>query len=108
MLICLGSAMYKVSRDSNHAEIVKELIQHDISVLDLSMVKSGCPDILIGFKTVMGSRVNVLVELKSSPKAVVRPVQQEFLLHWKGMSTICYNAESILYLCNYHGLKTKN
>ena len=100
--------IHKVSRDSNHAEIVKELIQHDISVLDLSMVGSGCPDILIGFRTVMGSRVNILVELKSSPKAVVRPVQQEFLFHWKGMSTICYNAESILYLCNYHGLKSKN
>ena len=98
----------RVNRDSNHAEIVKELIQHNISVLDLSMVGSGCPDLLIGFQTVMGSRVNILVELKSSPKAVVRPVQQEFLFHWKGMSTICYNAESILYLCNYHGLKSKN
>ena len=100
--------IHKVSRDSNHAGIVKELIQHDISVLDLSMVGSGCPDILIGFRTVMGSRVNILVELKSSPKAVVRPIQEEFIKNWNGMTTICYDAKSILYLCNYHGLKSKN
>ena len=98
--------MYKrINRDSNHAEIVKELIQHDISVLDLAMVGSGCPDLLIGFKTVMGSRVNVLVELKSSSKAVVRPIQEQFIRDWNGMTTVCWNAESILYLCNYHGLK---
>ena len=100
--------IHKVSRDSNHGAIVKELIQHDISVLDLAMVKSGCPDILIGFKTVMGSRVNILVELKSSPKAVVRPIQEDFIRNWNGMTTVCWNAESILYLCNYHGLKSKN
>jgi len=101
--------MYKrINRDSNHAEIVNELIQHDISVLDLASLGGGCPDILIGFKTVMGSRVNVLVELKSSSKAVVRPIQEQFIRNWNGMSTICWNAESILYLCNYHGLKSKN
>jgi len=98
----------RVNRDSNHAEIVKELIEHDISVLDLSMVGSGCPDILIGFKTVMGSRVNVLVELKSNSKAVVRPIQEQFIRDWNGMTTVCYDAKSILYLCNYHGLKSQN
>ena len=98
----------RVNRDSNHAAIVNELIQHDISVLDLAMVGSGCPDLLIGFKTVMGSRVNVLVELKSNSKAVVRPIQEQFIRDWNGMTTVCWNAESILYLCNYHGLKSKN
>ena len=96
----------KVNRDSNHGAIVRELVQHNISVLDLSMVGGGCPDILIGFRTVMGSRVNVLVELKSSSKAVVRPIQEQFIRNWNGMSTICYDAESILHICNYHGLKT--
>ena len=96
----------KVNRDSNHGAIVRELVQHNISVLDLAIVGSGCPDILIGFKTVMGSRVNMLVELKSSPKANVRPVQEDFIRNWNGLSTICYDSESILYLCNYHGLKT--
>ena len=96
----------KVNRDSNHGAIVRELVQHNISVLDLSMVGGGCPDILIGFKTVMGSRVNMLVELKSSPKANVRPVQEDFIRNWNGLSTICYDSASILYLCNYHGLKT--
>ena len=96
----------KVNRDSNHGAIVRELVQHNISVLDLAMVGSGCPDILIGFKTVMGGRVNILVELKRDPKANVRPVQEEFIRNWQGMSTICYDSASILYLCNYHGLKT--
>ena len=97
--------IHKVNRDSNHAGIVKELIQHDISVLDLAMVKSGCPDILIGFKTVKGGRVNILVELKSSPKAVVRPIQQDFIRDWQGLTTVCWDAKSILHICNYHGLK---
>jgi len=96
----------KVNRDSNHGAIVRELVQHNISVLDLAIVGFGCPDILIGFRTVTGGRVNMLVELKSSPKANVRPVQEDFIRNWNGLSTICYDAESILYLCNYHGLKT--
>ena len=95
----------KVNRDSNHADIVKELMQHNISVLDLAMVGSGSPDILIGFNTVMGSRVNILVELKSSSKAVVRPIQEQFIRDWKGLSTICWDANSILHICHYHGLK---
>ena len=95
----------KVNRDSNHAEIVKQLTQHNISVLDLSMVGGGCPDILCGFKTVKGARVNILVELKSSSKAVVRPIQEQFISEWNGMTTICWDAESILTICNYHGLK---
>ena len=95
----------KVNRDSNHAEIVNKLIQHNISVLDLASLGGGCPDILIGFKTTTGSSVNLLVELKSSSKAKVRPIQEEFIKDWQGMSTICWDAKSILHICKYHGLK---
>ena len=45
--------------DSNHAEIVRALKQIGCSVLDLSAVGAGCPDILIGYRG-----RNVLVEIK--------------------------------------------
>ncbi len=97
--------MRRVNRDRNHAGIVNEITQHNISVLDLAAVGGGCPDLLIGFKTVSGNRINILVELKSSSTANIRPIQAEFNREWNGLSTIVWDAESVLHICRHHGLK---
>jgi hypothetical protein len=47
--------------DENQAQVVSALRQVGASVLDLSAVGGGCPDLLIGFR----GRMNLLMEVKS-------------------------------------------
>ena len=69
--------------DANHAEIVKGLRQSGCTVLDLSRVGMGCPDILVG-----RAGHNFLFEIKDgnkppSSRKLTIP-EQAFFAMWRG------------------------
>jgi len=70
---------YKKRVDENQKQLVHTFIALGASVLDLSRVGQGCPDLAIGYKGKM-----VLVEVKSSNKANFTEPQLKFIGKWKG------------------------
>jgi len=77
--------MRRASRtDANQAEIVKTLRAYGCSVLDLSAVGKGCPDLLIGYQG-----RNVLVELKLPTRASrLNAVQRRWHMAWNGQVAV--------------------
>jgi Holliday junction resolvase len=76
--------------DGNHSEIVDALRKCGASVLDLSRVGEGCPDILVGM---LGR--NVLLEIKTA-KGAIRPQQREVLEAWRGEAYIVRSVDEAL------------
>jgi Holliday junction resolvase len=70
---------YKKRVDENQKQIVHAFIALGASVLNLSRVGEGCPDILIGYKG-----VTCLVEIKSNEKAKFTEAQIKFMQSWRG------------------------
>lgn len=68
--------------DSNHSDIVNQLRQCGLSVVDLSGVGNGVPDILISDSSNMW-----LCELKSR-FGKLTPAQQKWHLMWRGKPPI--------------------
>lgn len=68
--------------DNNHRQIVTALRDAGRSVLDLSGVGKGCPDILVGFHG-----VNVLLEIKSAKGDLTEP-QEKFFASWRGQRAV--------------------
>ena len=77
--------MRRASRtDANQSEIVKTLRAYGCSVLDLSAVGKGCPDLLIGYQG-----RNVLVELKLPTRASrLNAVQRRWHMAWNGQVAV--------------------
>jgi hypothetical protein len=73
--------------DLNQAEIVETLRQTGMSVLILSRVGQGCPDLLVGFRN-----HNYLLEVKRDHCDLTVP-ETDFFLTWKGQKAICRTAE---------------
>ena len=65
--------------DTNHVELVKTFRSMGATVLDLSKVGKGCPDLLIG----INNRI-ALVEIKRDDKAKYTNDQIKFMQNWKG------------------------
>ena len=65
--------------DGNQAEIVSEFKRLGASVIDLSRVGEGCPDLCIGV-----AKVNALVEVKRDEKARFTEQQLDFMTYWNG------------------------
>lgn len=65
--------------DENQNLIKHTFIALGASVLDLSRVGQGCPDLLIGYKG-----KTALVEIKSSNKATFTEPQLKFIKSWRG------------------------
>lgn len=63
-------------KDSNHAQIVRELRQAGASVLELYQLGCGCPDLLVAMYG-----WQVLVEVKDS-KGKLTPDEQLFFDTW--------------------------
>lgn len=93
-------ARQRSKRDGNHNAIVDELEALGISVLDLSAVGSGCPDLLIG-----RAGRNYLVEIKpaTGPKREQgirkdRKGDQQRRFHegWRGTVFVAHSTEEIL------------
>lgn len=64
--------------DNNQLEIVKVFKSLGATVLNLSGVGKGCPDLLIGYKN-----ISVLVEIKSKTGKFTEP-QLKFMEQWQG------------------------
>ena len=87
--------------DENQNEIVKVLRKLGASVLILSSVGKGCPDILVGVSDNKGHKHNILVEIKDGKKSPsqrkLTEDEQKFFDNWKGqVSVITSVTEAIL------------
>ena len=93
---------YRAKRiDANQNEIVKALRDNGASVLILSMVGKGCPDILMGY----GGR-NYLIEIKNGTLPLsaqkLTPLESQFVKDWKGQTCVIRSVEDALsFLNNY-------
>jgi Holliday junction resolvase len=65
--------------DNNHAEIVSEFKRLGVSVIDLSRVGGGVPDLCVGV-----AKETALVEVKKNAKAKFTPDQLDFMTWWNG------------------------
>jgi rhamnose utilization protein RhaD (predicted bifunctional aldolase and dehydrogenase) len=70
---------YKKRVDENQKQIIYTFIALGATVLNLSRVGEGCPDLLIGFKN-----KSVLVEIKKDSKAMFTEPQVKFMQNWRG------------------------
>jgi len=70
---------YKKRVDNNQLEIIKAFQAMGATVLNLSTVGKGCPDLLIGYK----NKHSVLVEVKSKTGKFTEP-QLKFMEQWQG------------------------
>jgi hypothetical protein len=70
---------YKKRVDENQKQIIHTFIALGASVLNLSRVGEGCPDILIGYK-----KHSVLCEIKRDSKAPFKESQIKFMQNWRG------------------------
>ena len=71
--------IYKKRVDENQKQIVHTFIALGSSVLNLSTVGRGCPDLLIGYRG-----KSVLVEIKRDSKATYTEPQIKFMQEWRG------------------------
>lgn len=90
--------------DDNQNELVNTFRQMGCSVLILSDVGKGCPDILVGLTSRGGGRVNLLVEIKdgSKPRSACKLTKDEQKFHeeWRGQVCIIYTVAHAVDLVN--------
>ena len=77
-------------RDNNHAEIADQLKQLGFSVLDLSQLGGGCPDMLIA-----RNGITMMVEVKSG-KGKLREGQLIFAGEWRGHICAAWSVDDVL------------
>jgi hypothetical protein len=70
---------YKKRVDENQKQIIHTFIALGASVLNLSRVGEGCPDILVGYQ-----KHSVLCEIKKDSKASYTESQVKFMQEWRG------------------------
>jgi hypothetical protein len=70
---------YKKRVDENQSQIIHTFIALGASVLNLSRVGEGCPDILVGYK-----KHSVLCEIKRDSKSAYTEPQIKFMQEWRG------------------------
>ena len=86
--------MLKKKVDSNQAQIIADLKKIGVSVLNLSRVGGGCPDILVGWQG-----KNILIEIKTA-KGNLNDSQIEFFEQWKGPKFVCKSINEIIEIIN--------
>lgn len=70
---------YKKRVDENQKQIIHTFIALGASVLNLSRVGEGCPDILVGY-----GKHSILCEIKRDSKARYTESQIKFMQNWRG------------------------
>ena len=76
--------------DANQAEIVNMLRDIGASVLVLSRVGQGCPDLAVGFRG-----VTYFLEVKTD-KGKLTPAEQEFFDSWEGRAAVVRSPDDAL------------
>lgn len=83
--------------DNNQKQVVQDLRKLGYSVLILSNIGKGCPDLLIG-----KNGINKLVELKDEKKTPSKrkltPDEAHFFQTWRGQVHCCKNVDEIIEL----------
>lgn len=83
--------------DANHAAIVAAFRRLGYSVLDLSRVGQGCPDLLVA-----RGGVSILVEVKDGAKTpsrrALRRSQIDFVGRWKGRTVVVECVDDVVRL----------
>ena len=78
--------------DDNHREVIAALRQVGASVMDLSRVGAGCPDICAGFRG-----RNILIEIKDGNKPPsarkLTDAQDDWHAQWNGSAYVVTSAE---------------
>ena len=81
--------------DANQSEIVAALRRVGASVVDLSAVGAGCPDLLAGYRG-----VNYFVEIKDGDKfksqRKLTPAQVQFHDNWRGQICVVETVDEAL------------
>jgi len=85
-----GAMRWARRTDENHDEIVLALQQIGCSVLDLTRVGDGCPDILVGWR-----QVCVLMEIKKLG-GKLNPDQTLFSQTWRGCMFVVSTPEQAI------------
>jgi Holliday junction resolvase len=70
---------YAKKTDKNQQEIMDALRKHGAFVVDMSKAGKGFPDLVVGYKN-----ITLLIEVKSSPKALFTQDQLKFIANWSG------------------------
>lgn len=81
--------------DGTHRMIVKAFRDLQYSVLDLSRVGAGCPDLLVSTANTRGQPVTCLVECKM-PKGKLNKRQLEFVSSWHGAIEVARSVDDVL------------
>lgn len=93
----------KSRRDKNHVAIQNGLIDAGYSVVDLSTVGGGCPDILVGLPGKDGTRGNnILIELKNGASGKLKSNQVDFFRSWRGEIYVARGIDEALIICQSH------
>ena len=82
--------------DDNQQTIIDAAEQAFCSVLKLSQVGGGCPDLLLGRKWKHGPQ-NILVEVKAEDGELT-PDQVRFHREWRGQKAIIRSVDDLLAL----------
>jgi Holliday junction resolvase len=86
---------YRGKVDANQPEIVKVLRQAGATVLSLSNMGSGCPDLLVGFHD-----ANFLMEIKDPARKPseqrLTEGEQDFFDSWVGQKAVVKTPEEAL------------
>ncbi len=77
-----------VTRDKNHADIVRELEKRGVQTLDLAATGSGVCDIVTNFR-----RRTVFIEIKFGKDPRVKKTQLHFLGTWRDACGIATNID---------------
>lgn len=79
-------------KDANHNAIAATFEALGCSVLDLSRVGRGCPDILVGFP-----HASILVEIKTTT-GKLEDTQLRFIRDWVGPVEVCRSEQEAIAL----------
>lgn len=70
---------YAKKTDKNQQEIMDALRKHGAFVVDMSKTGKGFPDLVVAYEN-----TTILMEVKSSPKALYTKEQLKFIANWIG------------------------
>lgn len=76
--------------DENHKEIVCALRKLGMSVINLSSLGGGTPDLLVGYG------INFLLEIKKTEKSKLTPAQENFFENYNGIVFRVSSAEEAI------------
>lgn len=85
--------------DANQSAIVKALRQiPNVSVQSLAPIGDGCPDLLIGVRSWVGTtaiEINWLVEVKDGQAAGLTDDQTLWHARWQGQVAVCRTVDEV-------------